>query len=37
MGVKGQKLAQNEKIITSVTHHMSETVRYLIIIFGTLL
>ena len=37
MGVKGKKLAQNKKIITSVTDHMSATVRHLIIFFDTLL
>ena len=37
MGVKGQKIAQNEKkTIISVTHHISGTVEHMIMIFGTL-
>ena len=34
-GIKGQKIAQNEKItITSVTRHISGTVKHMIMIFG---
>ena len=34
-GIKGQKIAQNEKItITSVTRHVSGTVKHMIMIFG---
>ena len=35
-GVKGQKIAQNEKIITFVTHHISGTGKNVIMIFGAL-
>ena len=35
-GVKGQKIAQNKKIITSVPQHISGTVQHKIMISGTL-
>ena len=35
-GVKGQKVVQNDKKILSVVLHISGTIRYIIVIYGTL-